>query len=253
MLKQAGVGVLAALAITCACAREAPPSGLRIPSPRHFPDAAIADHRGGRAAARHARRPASRLRLSGRIDPVGGAIGRLGLQPAPAARKPAVPAGAHARRAARGIRVPDRRRSLPAHRRARSHAAGRAGRERAALREGDRRDDDPRRDRRGPPVAHRGDGSVRRDHPARDGGGRHLQRADRLRERSAAAATRSRCCSRSRRATGSSPATARSSAPASAPTAASIRRSAGPTRTRRGRRTTTRTATRSSGSCCGRR
>jgi hypothetical protein len=42
-------------------------------------------------------------------------------------------------------------------------------------------------------------------HPARDGGGRHLG-SDRLRERSAARRHVRRCCPRSRRATGSSPA-----------------------------------------------
>ena len=201
-------------------------------------------HRGARAAPRHARQPAAPAPAVGRSRERGGAVGRVGLQSPPAARRSALPAGAVARRLPARVRVRDRHRPLPAHHQPRPRAPRGARRGGAAVREGIERRGDPRRHRRRAFVADRRDGRERREHPAGDGARRHLRRPDRLQQRPASRATASRCCSRSRRAKGSSPATATSSARRSSPTARSIRRSAGPIPTPARPPTTTRRADR---------
>ena len=139
----------------------------------------------------------------------GDRVGARGVRPPPPSRRSALPPRPVARRLPARVRVPDRRRSLPAHRQSRRSRAGRA-----------RRRGRFRTRRRSSVVAIRG--HIDGDHPsviaamdatgetsaAGDGAGRDLQRSDRLRQRSAAGRLVSRCCSRSRRTTGSSPATA---------------------------------------------
>ena len=211
-----------------ACARHEPAPPPRV-ARRYRAAGRNAGHRSHRAAAGDAR-VAPRSITNCRAHLVQAAIesARVGLRSAPAARRAAVPPRALRRRPAAGVRVPDRRRSLPAHRQPRSLDAREARRRSAALREGRSRSSAIR-------------GRIDREHPsliaamtragerdsARDRAGRDLQRPDRLRERSAARRLVRGAVRDRRRTRDSSPATARSSARGSSTTARSTRPIAG--------------------------